>query len=344
MKVAIISLNSPGLKLAQRISHVLEQDHTVLKVDLFSKNVKKTLTEIFSEYDCILGIMASGIMVRIICPLIQSKTTDPAVLVMDEMGNHIISLLSGHLGGANDYAFKLGSIVGAVPVITTATDLIGKLGIDSLARKYYMTLENPSRIKYINQALLLGKPVELALPPQFEYLFDDKGVNNSYIKVSSIFGTIEARSGDSLGNTASMNDTKIVLTPLKLVVGVGSRKGVSKGVVITAIENAINELKIPKERIDALSTAEPKAREQGILKAAQELNVPLTIVSLDDLKDFNDPQFSDSPLARQTFGVPGVSEPAALLAAGAGAKLIYRKKASNKVTVAVAVSASLPHQ
>ena len=84
MKMAIISLTTSGRKLAQEISRNLEEDHTVLNVDLFHKNVVQTLKDIINQYDCILGIMASGIMVRTICPLIQNKIQDPAVLVMDE--------------------------------------------------------------------------------------------------------------------------------------------------------------------------------------------------------------------------------------------------------------------
>ena len=91
--------------------------------------------------------MATGIMVRNICSLLKSKENDPAVLVIDEMGKHVISLVSGHLGGANEFSDKIADIIHAEPVITTATDINNKFGVDTLARKYYLKIDDVSKIK-----------------------------------------------------------------------------------------------------------------------------------------------------------------------------------------------------
>ena len=284
---------------------------------------------IITQYDCILGIMATGIMVRSICPLIQSKIQDPAVLVMDEKGKQVISLLSGHLGGGNDYALKIARIIGADPVITTATDVQGKIGVDSLARRYHMHLDHPPKIKILNGALVEGKQVELAVSNHLEYIFKDEQVQKSY-KTSLVTADKQIE--------AKFNATKIVLTPEKLVVGVGARKGVSGEAVLGAVKEALLTLDIPLKRIDALATAEPKHDEKGILEAAHILGRSLEIISLDRIKDFEHPDCSQSLLVKKTFGVGGICEPAALLAAGENSGLLYRKKASNKVTIAVAVS------
>ena len=174
MKLAIISVTLQGQNVANRIAQILKDDHTVLTIDLFHKNVKETIKKIFSKYDCILGIMASGIMIRSVCSLLKDKTKDPAILVMDEREKHVITLLSGHIGGGNDYNLKIAELVGADSVITTATDVIGKMGIDTLARKYYLNINNPSKIRFINKALVEGKNVELALTSQFEFVYEDK--------------------------------------------------------------------------------------------------------------------------------------------------------------------------
>jgi cobalt-precorrin 5A hydrolase len=329
MKIAIIYLTSRGQKLAQQLSRSLEDDHTVLRTDLFCKNVARTLKHTFNRYDCILGIMASGIMVRSICPLIKTKIHDPAVLVMDENGKQVISLLSGHYGGGNDFTLKIAYLIGADPVITTATDVQGKLGVDSLARRYYLYLDEPKNIRTLNQALVEGKKVKLALPPGLEYIFKDQKVQKSY--------------NTSL-NTANkqieviFNDKKIILTQERLVVGLGARKDISGEAVLIAIKEALQTLELPLKRIDTLATAEPKQDERGILKAADILGLPLEIVSLDQIKEFKHPDYSPSTLVKKTFGVGGICEPAALIAAGTYSQIIYRKKAINKVTVAVAVS------
>jgi cobalt-precorrin 5A hydrolase len=303
MKMAIISLTTPGHKLAQEISRNLEEDHTVLRMDLFHKNVAETLKSIITQYDCILGIMASGILVRGICPLIQTKIQDPAVLVMDENGQQVISLLSGHLGGGNDYAIKIASIMGADPVITTATDVQGKMGVDSLARRYHLHLDDPKKIKILNQALVEGKEVELALSNNLEYILEDEQVRKSYriskksCKTSKISSSplIEATFNDN----KTFNDTKIILTPEKLVVGVGARKGVSGEFVLRAVKEALLALELPLERIDSLATAEPKQDEKGILEAADILGRPLEIISLKDIKEFEHPDCSQSLVVKK---------------------------------------------
>ncbi len=329
MKLAIITLTDQGEELARELSSNLEKDPTILKVDLYHKNVKHVLNKIFHQYDCILGIMASGIMVRNICPLIENKTRDPAILVIDEKGNHVISLLSGHIGGGNEFTIKIANILDTDPVITTATDVNNKLGIDSLARKYYMEIQPTSKVLNINKALIKKQDVILALSKKFDYLFKEKQIKNSYHMVKS-----------SQKLEASFEDSRIKLTPKKLVVGVGSRKGVSTDQVLFGINEACHFLDIPPERIDCLATAEPKQDEKGIIEAADRLGVPLEIVSLFDLKKFNHPDVTESLFVRKTFGVPGICEPAALHAAGENAKLILRKSMFNKVTVAAAVSES----
>lgn len=332
MKLAIISLSTLGRNLAQDISRKLEGDHTVIKTDIFHKNVFITLKNIFDQYDCIVGVMASGIMVRSLCPLVKSKTYDPAVLVVDEKGKHVISLLSGHLGGGNDFTLKIARLIRADPVITTATDAQGKVGVDSLARKYYFYLDDPGKIMVINRALLEGKTVELALPNDFEYIFKDEMVKRSYKKILNT---------QDKHIKILFNKTNIILTPEKLVVGLGARKDVSVQSVLTAVKEALHTLNLPLERVDAVATAEPKSEEMGIIKAADILGRPLEIISLNRIMEFEHPDCSTSSLVKKTFGVGGICEPAALLAAGNNSHLLYRKKAYDKVTIAVAVSRTL---
>ena len=123
--------------------------------------LNQTLKNIFHSYDYIIGIMASGIMIRSICSLIKNKKDDPAVLIIDEKGKHVISLISGHLGGGNDFSMKIANIIEAEPVITTSTDINNKFGIDCLARKYYLEIDDISKIKIINSALLNNEKLNI---------------------------------------------------------------------------------------------------------------------------------------------------------------------------------------
>ena len=129
MKIAILTVTDNGKILGQSLMDHLINDSTVIKAEIFHKNVKYNIKNCFSEFNCIIGIMATGIMIRSICPLINRKENDPAIIVIDEKGKHVISLLSGHLGGANKLTLKIAELIGSDPVITTSTDLNHKFGI-----------------------------------------------------------------------------------------------------------------------------------------------------------------------------------------------------------------------
>ena len=142
MKTAIISVSDKGQELASALKDKMDLDSTIIKCDLYHKNVKKYFPVLFYEYDAIIAIMASGILIRSIAPLVESKVTDPAVVNIDDNGKFVISTLSGHLGGANDLANKIAVLIDATPVITTSTDVNKKLGIDVLAKDLYLSIDN----------------------------------------------------------------------------------------------------------------------------------------------------------------------------------------------------------
>ena len=141
MKVAIISVSKKGYELSVKLKKLLDSDSTIIKCDIYHKDVKNTFNLLFYEYDSIIAIMASGILIRSISHLIESKTTDPAILNIDDNGNFVISMLSGHLGGANKLTLKIADLIDATPVITTSTDVNKKLGIDVLAKDLYLSIK-----------------------------------------------------------------------------------------------------------------------------------------------------------------------------------------------------------
>ena len=328
MKYAIISVTEEGHLLADKLFKSLKTNPTVIKVDMFHKNVKNTLSTIFHHYDCIIGVMATGIMIRSLCPLLKSKLKDPAVLVVGEDGKHVISLLSGHMGGANNFARNLAGILGAMPVITTATDLQGKMGIDELALNYWLKITDPSSILDLNKFIVSGNKPDLFLPPKFRFMQTHPQIIRSY----------NIHNWNKYFIQASFPGTDLELYPKRLVVGIGSKKNVSIDQVLNALRSALQYLNLPLERVDVLATGEMKKDEPGIVDAASHLGLTLETISLEALKEFTHPECSTSELVESHFGVKGVSEPSALIAAGKNPHLILKKTAFNGVTVAVAVN------
>jgi len=332
MRFAIISVTKEGQKLASDMELVLRNDPTVIKVDLFHKNVKDTVSNLFNDYDCWVAIMATGIMVRIICPIIKSKLKDPAVLVVAENKKHVISLLSGHMGGGNQFSIKIAGIIGAVPVITTATDLNGKMGIDALANQYWFDIKQPQLIKAVNQLIAENGKVDLYLPSRFRFLENHPLVTRSYCihiwEKSFIRASLPGKEFDK----------ELDLYPKRIVAGLGSKKGVPGEQVFFAIRSALQHLHLPLERLDALATVDLKKDEEGIIDAASKSDLPLEIVTLNEISDFKHVDCTPSKLVQREFGVQGVSEPVSLIRAGESSRLILKKTAYNGVTVAIAVS------
>ena len=186
MKIAIISVSKKGYELSLSLKEKLDLDSTVIKTDSYHKNVKKYFPILFYEYDAIIAIMASGILIRSIAPLIESKATDPAVLNIDDNGNFVISMLSGHLGGANRLTQKVAGLIDATPVITTSTDVNKKLGIDVLAKDLFLSIENTNEILFFNKSILDGKEIALTVNPNknFDYLFKYLSDNELEIDIS----------------------------------------------------------------------------------------------------------------------------------------------------------------
>ena len=152
-----------GLAWSERLGVEVERPESVMR----------WAAEAFGSSDALLFIGAVGIAVRAIAPLLRSKTVDPAVVVMDELGRHVIPILSGHIGGANELALEIARRTGAQPVITTATDINGVPAIDVWAKKHDCAIENPQAIKAVSSAVLSGGQVgvmitERDIKPPFE--------------------------------------------------------------------------------------------------------------------------------------------------------------------------------
>ncbi|MBQ4494418.1 MAG: hypothetical protein II968_01480, partial [Selenomonadaceae bacterium] len=157
MRTAIISLTAKGARLAEKISAKVG-GQTFAKGKNFNK-LADLVTGIFGKFDGLIFICAAGIAVRMIAPHIVSKLSDPAVLVIDEGGHNVISLLSGHVGRANELAVEIASAIDANPVITTATDVEGKFSVDAIVSRLGLLPEPKELIKAINAAILRGEDV-----------------------------------------------------------------------------------------------------------------------------------------------------------------------------------------
>ena len=336
MKIAIISVSDKGRTLALKLKDKLDDDSTVIRCDLYHKNVKNYFPVLFYEYDAIIAIMASGILIRSIAPLVESKVTDPAVLNIDDNGNFVISTLSGHLGGANELAHKISGLIDATPVITTSTDVNKKLGIDVLAKDLYLTIDNTKEILYFNKAILEGHELSFTINPNknFDYLFEY--LNNNTLEINLSIYYSSKISVDEVH--VEVDEHKIILKEKKIVVGIGCRRGKECEKIYDGLKKSLDDLNILPSRVNMLTSAEIKKDEKGILELSDKLEIPVEFVKIDKLKLFESRDVTKSDFVYSKFGIYGVCEPSALIMAGFDSKLIYKKTSYDGITISIAVS------
>ncbi len=188
MKIAIYALTKYGTQTAANLANKLENsDLFVLEKYSCEANcpfqsfpsggLGKIIEDKWDKYNAHIFIMATGIVVRKIAPFLKNKTIDPAILVSDEKGGFIISLVSGHIGGGNRLTAKVANLLGGQAVITTATDVQGLKAFDELASINNWKVKNPQNIKYLNSMLLDGKKILVDIPKEL-YNQEYKSKNN----------------------------------------------------------------------------------------------------------------------------------------------------------------------
>lgn len=368
MTTAYFYLTPEGKTLAEKLS----SSHPG---DLYGKdNFKNNLRDSFHRYDYLVCIMAAGIVVRILAPLIVHKTSDPGVVVMDQKGQYAISLLSGHLGGANDLAREMAALSGGDAVITTATDVAGELSFDTFAKAHNMSIENIGQLKHISGALLSGQSVRVVT--HYHYPELKKAAADAKMKIFStdeftallksdrplppiptviidegftLPDTSAHGSGNSLSTPAfPTNQTSfkadspasaypvLYLRPRTICAGIGCKRNMEAAPIKEALLTVLKEEHLSPLSLKCISTIPLKADEPGILTTAENLRVPLTIVPTEDIDalDITGLGISPSDFVAQQTGVLSVSTASSYLASGKGT--ILRDKVKFKgITIAL---------
>ncbi len=327
MKIGILAITDGGKKLASDLATKMPEAQVLPQ----ENGVAQILAEHWPELDGFVCIMATGIVVRAIAPLLQGKTSDPCVVVLDEKGRHVVSLLSGHLGGGNDLARRVAALSGGEAVITTASDTLGLVPLDLWARAQNLVCESTAGLtqasaKLVNSgSLRIFSEVAIASLPQG--LVEVPGPELADIVVSP-------RLGDY--------GTTVVFRPKNLVVGVGCNRGVPVEELRQACEELFAEQGLSQLSIRNLASIDLKNDEDGLLAFAQEHGWRIDFFSKEELNRVECVAVSEAALL--AVGAIGVAEPAALLSAQSNDLLVGKRKWRN-VTMAVArVNCTLSEQ
>lgn len=346
MTLAIIAITSGGAALARKLHLQAEGAELWLpekfrqadSANYYSEKLADLLPQLFNRVDGLVCIMATGIVVRLLAPHIKTKDQDAAVVVCDEAGSFAISLLSGHLGGANELAGEVAEILGSQPVITTATDVHDLPAFDDVARRLDMSVEPLTRIKLLNGLLLEQKEIVLV---------DAEGTISALYRdlpcVTPARSFADALTGPGEGLVFVSNrylrqlethDNLLALRPRNLVVGIGCNRDTTAEEIEAVVRQTLQHAFLAFASIGMLASIDAKQDEPGLLEFAAKFKLPLTFYSAAELNQIETPTPA-SEYVQQAVGAKGVCEPAALKAS-AGGRLLVKKKKNGNVTVAVA--------
>lgn len=296
------------------------------------------------QCDAIIFVGATGIAVRAIAPFICGKTVDPAVLVIDEAGRYVISLLSGHLGGANALARTAASLIEAEPIITTATDAESAFAVDTFAKENGFLLTDLRKAKEVSAKVLRGEklriysdiPMERLVqrPARHEAeLVPAQDIDRADIVIS--YRTYILKPAENSSQAIGLR-----LIAKRVHVGLGARKGVTQAEVAAAVATCLEDAGIDPRAVVALASIDLKKQEAGILAYSYECGVPFVTYTAEELRTVEG-AFAGSSFVQSVTGVANVCERAAAYAAGRSghAEVLVHKTIHGNVTTAVAVEA-----
>ena len=297
------------------------------------------LGRIFQQYEALIFISAVAVAVRGIAPSLRGKAEDPAVVVVDEGGRYAISLLSGHLGGANQMAGDIAGHLGAEPVVTTATDGQGLPAFDDLARKYNWQIENLSDMKKVSAALLEGREIYLySSRPLDSALRQELGGMICFTEQAEDLARAEG-GAVLITNDLELPDLPpglpyITLRPRTIAAGVGCRRDVPVEDILAAVNKAFDQAGLSLAGLNCLATGEFKADEAGLIEAAKQLGVPFKSFKRDEIATALGDS-ATSEFVEEQVGVGAVAEPCARLGSGGG-EIVLPVQRGSGITIALA--------
>ncbi len=298
----------------------------------------KDLAAQFRNYDAHVFIFSTGIALRLLAPLVENKRWDPAVVLMDDQGKNIISLLSGHIGGANALTRELAMNLGGNPVITTATDVNHCPAIDTMAMDLGMAMENTHAIKCINMAFIKGEPVQLMDPDNVLPPFPDTIPIEKIHSADEFSQAPEQTKLLCSWKRESVPRETLILRPKILSVGMGCNRNTPFEIMKSFYNGTLEKNKISPLSVQQMATTDVKADEPGLIALGEDLDLSIRFYSRSDLNSVKTIQ-TPSKMVEKHLGVKSVCEAAAILASNQG-RLILPKQKNADVTLAVALAGS----
>ena len=301
-KMAIVCFTPQGKDLAEKLQKELPKPFMEVnwEIDFIYKPVpfKQWMKDHFSSLDALIFIGAMGIVVRDMAPCLKSKLTDPAVVVLDEKGQFVISVLSGHIGGANELTHQLAHFLGAIPVVTTSSDVNGKIAIDLFAKKNQLVITSMKQAKLCASDIVSGYPVSFTCAGKVK---------------GKIPKELSAHAGENIFDVmvspfqSAPKEKQLHLIPKAFVIGIGCKKGTSLATIESRVKEELDKKNIDIRSVKGMTSIDLKKDEEGLLEFAKKRKIPLHFYSAGELSCLEG-NFTPSTFVNSITGVDNVCE------------------------------------
>ncbi|MGM0901756.1 MAG: cobalt-precorrin 5A hydrolase [Bacillota bacterium] len=317
-------------------------DEEARQIQLFDGTVRLLLPALFQQYKGIICIISLGAVVRMIAPLLIDKKKDPAVVVVDDKGQYVVSVLSGHIGGANALTHEFAKAIGATPVVTTASDVQKTIPVDLFGAQFGWMWDSAEKLTPVSASVVNEEHVAIVQETGEKNWWTYERSMPDHLKIySSIAEAIHAKPQATLlitdrlieENEKVLLENGVLYRPKSIVLGIGCNRGTAMAEIEQVIEETLVELRLSKKSVKAVASIDLKKNEAGLLEITAKYNWPFVTYSPEELNEI--PMQNPSETVFKYTGAYGVSEPAAMCYANTK-KLLLEKKKSGNVTISIA--------
>ena len=345
-KTAIVAITKHGIEIARRIKHKMPEVEIYVPakhsdggtdVNWFSDQSTQLVGNLFKTYDALICIFSLGAVIRMVAPHLVDKKSDPGVIVIDDRANHVISTLSGHLGGANALARLVASFLGSKPVITTAADVNETIAVDLVGRDFGWTIENFENVTKTSAFMVNEEKIAIyqdagernwwhaPLPKNVAIVDSIEQVKSPEFRASLVIS-------DKTISDPEITSKSVIYRPKSLVVGIGLHWDTGKEVIESGIKTVFDEKGLSFASIRNISSINREAKVKGLEEFSKQYNIPVEIYGKDQLASVSVP--NPSATVQKFEGTASVSEASSLLSSK-GELIVPKQKFPPNLTVAV---------
>lgn len=338
MKTAVIAITKHGSAVARKLEgdrYISSKFRTDEPATYFEKPIKDLTAEIWPQYEALVYVVSLGAVVRTIAPFLKDKHVDPAVIVVDDKAQYAISVLSGHVGGANELTEKIAGVLGAKAVITTASDVGKTIPVDILGRELGWTTERAENITKVSAAVVNEEPIAFVQETGEKSWWKRETPLPKNIKITTLEDARNAKAVLLVTDRVIEDpvlEKAVVYRPRSLVLGIGCDRGVSCEQIEEFVHATLLEHRLSPKSVRNVATVDVKKEEVGLQQFCKKHQLELVCYSSEQLKEIKAP--NPSATVEKYVGTPGVCEPAAMLSSGG--PLIVPKQKTSMMTLAVA--------